>query len=89
MEMIIYFIVFAIPAVSGLILPWLMVRQGYREPVLLVCFITSVLCLALIAGIIGQSSDYSVMMLFAGAATYAALLAVNSGLSLWLSRSKR
>ncbi|WP_407200944.1 hypothetical protein [Enterobacter cloacae] len=28
---VIFFSVLAIPALSGLVLPWLMVRQGYRE----------------------------------------------------------
>jgi hypothetical protein len=83
---VIFFSVLAIPALSGLVLPWLMVRQGYREIVGMFCFITSVLSLALIAGVVGQAADLSVMVMFAGCAVYAVLMAINCALPLWLTR---
>jgi len=78
-----------IPALSALILPWLMVREGYRELVMVYCFITTILSLSLVAGVIGHSDDFALATLWAGLATYSALMAASSFLPLWLTRQRK
>ena len=87
MNYVFYFLA-VIPALSALVLPWLMVREGFREITMVYCFITTVLSLALVAGVIGHSDDAAFALLWAGLAVYAAMLALSSFIPLWLTRQR-
>ncbi|EPN9162968.1 cobalamin biosynthesis protein CbiX [Escherichia coli] len=76
-----------IALVGAFILPWLLVREGQKEIVGLVCFCSAIAGLAALYGLNGESATYGPLMwLFAACTAFGLLYALNCGLPLWLTR---
>jgi len=75
--------------VSGCIvqlLPWLWVREGLREHVMLATFCMGIVTLAGLTALISRISTEPTMLFFTGVMAFSVMFVANCGLALWYSR---
>lgn len=81
--------VMCIPSLMALFVPWLMVRQGNREPVKVCLFCVVLIGLALATGITGRAGEPAISMAFVVCTAAAAVFALSLALPLWLIKPRK